>query len=224
MTICAQEGRSTWRNIFKFSCLDQSDWREPKPLPPPPPRVRWSFFRVHPPPTLCDGNPYSGLILIPGCNLHVSGLGWLTGLSVVIVNLTRHALCTSARNTVLVTHANDSHPSASEQHLPCQFWPPATVPGFDLESGAREETERCITVKDMTRAGIKRRSHELAPCALHVTARSSQHDTTDPGHRAFDVIQCFWGSNSLCWLVLNSMSWFLYSSLCYRVIFVEKEF
>ena len=63
MTICAQEGRSTWKKYYKFSCFAQSQWRKPKYPPPPPPRVRWSFFRVDTPP------PCATVILIPGWSL-----------------------------------------------------------------------------------------------------------------------------------------------------------
>ena len=67
MTIWAQEGgTSTRKKNYKFSCLAQSE--KCYKLHPPPPRVRWSLFRVDPPPPTPP--PLSAtVILIPGWSL-----------------------------------------------------------------------------------------------------------------------------------------------------------
>ena len=62
-----------------------------------------------------------------------------------------------------------------------------SVTGFQVESGAREETGRLRDVKRCVATGDRTRVPGFS--LLRHTARPPQHDTTGPRHRAFDVFQ-----------------------------------
>ena len=74
-----QQGRSTRKKKLQVQlpCPIEENLNTPPPHPPPPPVLGdpYSVPGWHPPPPpLRDGDPYSGLILIPGCTLHVKNL------------------------------------------------------------------------------------------------------------------------------------------------------